>query len=148
MLVAIQPGVWVVHDYHAQVFFVGDAYWHVSGGVWYRADVYDGGWVAVSTVSVPIRIRHIDERRYVHFEGDADAERKQALPKHAAAKHGGPPGHRDEPGLRLGHDDEPGHSKAAPCHGGGPRHSGKAPDQAKPSKGNGNGNSKGKGPRA
>jgi hypothetical protein len=80
MLVAIQPGVWVVRDYRAQIFFVGDAYWHVSGGVWYRADFYDGGWIAVSTVKVPLQIRSIDEARYVHFEGEAGAARRARSP--------------------------------------------------------------------
>jgi hypothetical protein len=143
MLVTIEPGVWVVHDYRAQIFFVGDAYWHLSGGVWYRADFYDGDWIAVSTIQVPLRIRNIDETRYVHFVGDAGAERKQAPPEHAAAQHGGTPGQRDEPGLRLGHDDKkPGHAEADPGHDDAPGHSGKAPGQAKQSKG------KGKGPRA
>jgi hypothetical protein len=143
MLVAVGPGVWVVHDYRAQIFFVGDAYWHVSGGVWYRADVYDGDWVAVSSIQVPVRIRNIDEARYVHFAGDAGAERKQAPPAHAAAQHGGPPGQRDEPGLRRGHD-EPGHSDDAAGHGGGPGHSDEAPAQAKQRKAK---QGKAKGPR-
>jgi hypothetical protein len=138
ILVTVEPGVWVVRDYRAQIFFVGDAYWHVSGGVWYRADFYDGTWIAVSNIKVPLQIRSIDEARYVHFEGEAGAERKQAPPAHAAAQHGGPPGQRDEPGLRLGHDDAPGRSEATPGHDDAPGHSGKAAGQAK----------KGKKPRA
>jgi hypothetical protein len=158
MLVAIEPGVWVVHDYRAQIFFVGDAYWHVSGGVWYRADFYDGDWLAVSSNKVSMRIRKTDETRYVHFAGDAGAKRKQAPPMHAAAQHGGPPGQRDDPGLGLGHDDspggdpghsdkpqgDPGHSnkpQGDPGHSdkpqGDPGHSDKPQGQAKQDKGKG-----------
>jgi hypothetical protein len=117
VLVTIAPGVWVVHDYHAQIFFVGDAWWHLSGGVWYRAASYDGDWVAVAAIRVPVEIRGIDERRFVYFEGEPGAESKKAPPAHAAAKHGGPPGHRDEPGLRRGQsDDGPGNSGDAKGH--------------------------------
>jgi hypothetical protein len=152
MLVAVEASVWVVHDYRAQIFFVGDAYWHVSAGVWYRADYYDGNWLVVSSIQVPIRIRTIDETRYVHFAGDAGAKRKQAPPMHAAAQHGGPPGQRNEPGLGRGHDDSPGNSGKAqgdPGNSGKPQgdpgnsdkpqgnpgHSGKPQGQGKPGKG-------------
>jgi hypothetical protein len=110
MLVTVAPGVWVVHDYHAQILFTGGAYWHLSGGTWYRAEFYDGDWIAVATIRVPLQIRHIEERRYVYFKGEAGAELEQAPPAHAAAQHGGPPGQRDEPGLRRGHD-KPGNAK-------------------------------------
>lgn len=147
MLVAVEPGVWVVHDYRAQIFFVGDAYWHVSGGVWYRADFYDGDWLAVSSIRVSSRIRKIDETRYVHFAGDAGAKRKQAPPMHAAAQHGGPPGQRNDPGLGLGRDDSPGHSEATSGHGGDPGHSNKAQgDSGHSDKAQGQGK-QGKGPR-
>jgi hypothetical protein len=73
-LVAIEQDVYVVRDYDTPVYFVGDAYWVYEGGVWYRADDWNAGWVTVQVHAVPTVIVHRDHHRYVRYHGPAHAE--------------------------------------------------------------------------
>src|SRR5262245_16565382 len=89
-LALVEPGVWVVADYPHAVYFVDDAYWWWSDGVWYRSRRYDGGWVRVGLDVVPVRVRGLDHKKYRYY-----VDRGHHGPP------AGPPGHRD------GDDDGP-----------------------------------------
>src|SRR5215831_786157 len=65
-LVEVEPGVMVVPEYDEEVFFVGGFYWYQSGGVWFRARDYRGGWVAMPPRRVPVRLVRITPGRYRH----------------------------------------------------------------------------------
>lgn len=43
-LVEISPGVEVVVDYDAPIFFADDYYWWFNDGVWFWSPWYRGGW--------------------------------------------------------------------------------------------------------
>ncbi len=80
-LVAVSPGVWVVEDYDEPVFYSNDAYWLYRGGLWYRSDVYYGGWTR--TAVVPVHVRHINRpRSYVRYHGHAGVRRRAVVRDH------------------------------------------------------------------
>jgi hypothetical protein len=130
-LVAIESDVWVVSDYDYAVYYVGGFYWVQRDNVWHRARSYDSGWAVVEVSVVPTVIVHRDHRAYVRYHPAATAptrpapreytrsEPERRPPDHAAAPHGGPPGHNDTPGNERrvehrehggpqGHHDTPG----------------------------------------
>src|SRR5262245_9171351 len=92
-LVLVDSDVWVVRDYGATVYYYDGFYWHYREGIWYRASSYNGGWMTVEVSVVPQVIVRRDHRIYVHYHGEASARTRRAPPAHAAARHGGPPGH-------------------------------------------------------
>jgi hypothetical protein len=107
-LVEVESGVWVVRDSDQPVYFVGDEYWVVRDGVWYRAHSYDEGWVRVEVNVVPAVIVHRDHRMYVRYHGAATAQTRPAPRRHGGDHHG-PPEHAAEakggpPGQDPGHD--------------------------------------------
>ena len=74
-LVTVSPGVWVVEDYDEPVFYSNDAYWLYRGGIWYRSDVYYGGWVR--TAVVPVHVRRIHRpRSYVRYHARPGVRRR------------------------------------------------------------------------
>lgn len=89
-MVYIGPGVWVLRDHDAAVFYSDHYYWRYNGGVWYRSRHYHGGWVHVRSRSVPAHVRRIDRpHRYAHYHGHANARvRRVPTPHHRhKAKH-------------------------------------------------------------
>jgi len=67
-LVEVEPGVQVLADADAPVFYSDGAYWEYRDGMWYRSGYYDRGFARVDINYVPVRIRTIDNPRvYVHY---------------------------------------------------------------------------------
>ncbi len=67
-LVEVEPGVQVLADADAPVFYSDGAYWEYRDGMWYRSGYYDRGFARVDVNYVPVRIRSIDNpRAYVHY---------------------------------------------------------------------------------
>lgn len=93
-LVAIEHDVYVVRDYDASVYYVGDAYWYHGGGVWYRAGDWNRGWVSVEAHAVPGVIVHRDHHRYVRYHGAANAVVGTSATVRGSAK-ARPRGHQD-----------------------------------------------------
>ncbi len=58
-LTAVAPGVEVVTDWGAPVFFADDFYWYLDGGLWYRSAYLGGPRIRVDVVPPVIaRIPH------------------------------------------------------------------------------------------
>ena len=67
-LVEVEPGVQVLADADAPVFYSDGAYWEYRDGLWFRSGYYDRGFARVDVNYVPVRIRTIDNpRAYVHY---------------------------------------------------------------------------------
>jgi hypothetical protein len=76
----VGPGVQVVSDYDYPVFYADNFYWRYDDGAWYRSDVYNGGWVSVS--SVPYAVRSVDRPyAYVHYHVRPGEGRVYAAPR-------------------------------------------------------------------
>jgi hypothetical protein len=146
-LVQVDSDVWVVRDHDQAVYYVDGYYWVHRDGVWHRSTTYEGGWATVTVSAVPTVIARRDHRAYVRFRGTASARTRTAPrergaadsspppspapaaeaprhgpPDHAAAKHGGPPGLNETPGLgnqRKAEKEQPSAAPAAeaPRHG-------------------------------
>jgi hypothetical protein len=68
-IVEVQPGVFVVHDYDEEVFFVDGRYWmRWNDGRWYRANDYRGGWVAAEPRAVPAPLVRTPPGYYKHHK--------------------------------------------------------------------------------
>jgi hypothetical protein len=68
-MVEVQPGVFVVHDYDEEVFFVQGRYWmRWNDGRWYRANDYRGRWVVVEPRVVPAPLVGSPPGRYKHHK--------------------------------------------------------------------------------
>lgn len=57
-LAYVAPGVEVVADWDAPVFYANDFYWYWDGGVWYRSTVLGGPRVVVRDVPVAVARVH------------------------------------------------------------------------------------------
>jgi hypothetical protein len=69
-VVYVSPGVWVVENYDAPVFYSDNYYWERRGGYWYRSSYYNGGFVRVGYGVVPYRIRSVRRpSAYVRYRG-------------------------------------------------------------------------------
>jgi hypothetical protein len=55
-LVTVSPGVQVIADYDEPIFYSDGLYWRYYGGVWYRSNVYNGGWVYAQPPAAVLRI--------------------------------------------------------------------------------------------
>ena len=67
-MVLVEPGLYVVYDYHEPVFYSDGYYWRYQSGLWYRSHYHSHGWVRWS--SVPHRVRRIDRPHYyVNYRG-------------------------------------------------------------------------------
>ena len=66
-LVEIEPGLYVVHDHYAPVYYVEGDYWCYHMGVWYRATAWDRAWQAVHFSLVPARIAQREHWSYVRY---------------------------------------------------------------------------------
>lgn len=67
-LVEVEPGVQVLADADAPVFYSDGAYWEYRDGMWFRSGYYDRGFARVDINYVPMRVRTIDNpRAYVHY---------------------------------------------------------------------------------
>jgi hypothetical protein len=102
VLVAVDRDVWVVEDSDDEVFWTGGFYWVSYGGFWYHSTSYAGGWVRAETHLVPSTIVRIRPGTYVAYHRPPGAVVRRAA--HATATTTIPPGHRDPPGMRRGHD--------------------------------------------
>jgi len=77
-LILVSPGVWVVSDYHREIFFYNDFYWWYSGGIWYRSLHYYDGFVRVSVTPAPlVRLHH--RNRYIHYKAPRDAKARAVV---------------------------------------------------------------------
>lgn len=78
-VVYVSPGVWVVENYDAPVFYSDGFYWERRGGYWYRSSYYNGGFVRVGYNVVPYRIRSVRRpNRYVRYRGARGARYRSA----------------------------------------------------------------------
>ena len=67
-LVPVQPGVQVVADADAPLFFADGYYWLFRHGSWLRSDTYRGGFAQVDANLVPMQVRSIPSpAAYVHY---------------------------------------------------------------------------------
>lgn len=75
-MVYIEPGVYVMEDYHQPVFYTDGYYWLYDDGYWYQSTYYTGGWSRVRVNYVPRSVRRIDRpRSYVRYRAPADRRR-------------------------------------------------------------------------
>jgi hypothetical protein len=73
-LAYVAPGVEVVADWGAPVFFADNFFWYWDGGLWYRSGALGGERIAVREVPVAVaRIRN--PGGYAHFRAEARAIR-------------------------------------------------------------------------
>jgi hypothetical protein len=76
-LVAVQPGVQVVADADAPLFFADGYYWLYRHGVWLRSETYRGGFAQVDINLVPMQVRSIRRpSAYVHYREHANVDGK------------------------------------------------------------------------
>jgi hypothetical protein len=76
-LVYVSPGVEVVADWDAPVFFSDGAYWYWDNGLWYRSAYLGGERIRVNYV--PPTISRIDRpSRYVHYRPEVSVRRRPA----------------------------------------------------------------------
>ena len=67
-LVTVQPGVAVIADADAPLFYSDGFYWLYRDGVWLRSDSYRGGFARVDIHLVPQHVRYIDHpEHYTHY---------------------------------------------------------------------------------
>jgi hypothetical protein len=79
-LVEAAPGVQVVADYDAPVFFNSGMYWRYNDGGWYSSSEYTGGWAyRASPPSVIVNIDHPE--RFVHFKPSGYVARRRPAPQ-------------------------------------------------------------------
>lgn len=68
--VQIEPGIYVVEDYHEPVFYSDGWYWRYQGGVWYRSSYHSHGWVRWRHVPHGVARIH-NPQVYVRYRGGA-----------------------------------------------------------------------------
>jgi len=67
-LVTVEPGVAVVADADAPLFYSDGYYWLYRDGYWARSPSYHGGFARVDVHMVPAHVRHIDHpEHYAHY---------------------------------------------------------------------------------
>jgi hypothetical protein len=67
-LITVQPGVAVVADANAPLFYSDGYYWLYRDGYWARSPSYHGGFARVDVRVVPRRIRYISHPEgYAHY---------------------------------------------------------------------------------
>jgi hypothetical protein len=69
-LIVIQPGVSVVGDVNAEVFYANGYYWSRRDQSWYRAHDHKGSWARVDSRNVPVVIRDSPPGRYKNYKGE------------------------------------------------------------------------------
>jgi hypothetical protein len=78
-VVYVAPGVWVVENHNAAVFYSDGYYWQRNGSVWYRSSYYDDGFIQVNARIVPRGIYGVrNHRSYVRYRGRGDVRRARA----------------------------------------------------------------------
>jgi hypothetical protein len=105
VLVAVDRDVWVVEDSEHEVFWTGGFYWVHHGGIWYRSTSYAGGWARAEVSVVPTAIVRVRPGTYVSYHRPPGAVVRVA--GHVRATKAIPPGHRNPPGVRRGHNRRP-----------------------------------------
>jgi hypothetical protein len=70
--VQIEPGIYVVEDYHEPVFYSDGWYWRYYGGVWYRSSYHSHGWVRWRHVPRGVGRIH-NPNVYVRYRGEGRA---------------------------------------------------------------------------
>jgi hypothetical protein len=67
-LVVVQPGISVVADADAPLFYSDGTYWLYRDGYWARSASYHGGFARVDIREVPMRVRGIHHPEgYAHY---------------------------------------------------------------------------------
>jgi hypothetical protein len=67
-LVTVQPGVSVVADADAPLFYADGDYWLYRDGYWARSPSYHGGFARVDIRNVPMNVRRVRHPEgYVHY---------------------------------------------------------------------------------
>lgn len=93
-LVEVEPGVQVLADADAPVFYSDGAYWEYRDGLWYRSGYYDRGFARVDINYVPVRIRTVDNpRAYVHYRRHEGRDYARPAPSYRQPA----PAYRPEP---------------------------------------------------
>lgn len=78
-LAYVSPGVYVLADYDAPVFYANGSYWYYADGYWYRSNTYTGGWRYVARP--PHVIARIDRpRAYIHYRPSNYHARHRPVP--------------------------------------------------------------------
>lgn len=67
-LVVVTPGVQVVPEVDAEVFFVDGFYWVRHDRGWYRSSSHRGGWALVPARGVPAKLVKIPAGKYRRFK--------------------------------------------------------------------------------
>jgi hypothetical protein len=75
-LIVIQPGVSVVRDVNAEVFYANGYYWSRRDQSWYRAHDHKGSWARVDSRNVPVVIRDSPPGRYKNYKGEKHEKEK------------------------------------------------------------------------
>jgi hypothetical protein len=79
-LVEAAPGVQVVADYDAPVFFNSGMYWRNNNGRWYSSSEYTGGWTY--SAAPPSVIVHIDRpERFAHYKPSGYVVHRRPAPQ-------------------------------------------------------------------
>jgi hypothetical protein len=79
-LVEVSPGVQVVADYDAPVFYNSGLYWRYNDGGWYSSSVYTGGWAyAEAPPSVIIGIDRPEH--FTHYRPSGYVARHRPAPQ-------------------------------------------------------------------
>jgi len=73
-LAYVGPGVEVVADWDAPVFFADNFFWYWDGGMWFRSAALGGERIRVREVPVAVARLH-NPGAYAHFRGEAHAIR-------------------------------------------------------------------------
>lgn len=78
-LVYVSPGVYVVQNYDAAVYYSDGYYWSYRDGIWYQTAYWGEPWIVVQHVHVvPTVIVHQDHHAYVHYHGAVGAHTYKA----------------------------------------------------------------------
>lgn len=76
-LVVVSPGVQVVEDANAPLFYVNGFYWLYRDAAWLRSDSYRGGFARVDYATVPHELRAIEQPQlYAHYRENATRYRE------------------------------------------------------------------------
>lgn len=93
-LAPVAPGVFVIRDAPAEVFYVSGVYWTREDGRWYRARSPRSGWVYVEPRGVPVSIARMPPgqamkaaRQAAKHERKAEKEAWKAEKHAAKAQH-------------------------------------------------------------
>jgi hypothetical protein len=72
-LVAVDSSFWVVRDSDNAIYYVDGYYWTYRD-TWHRTRSYEAPWEDVDANNVPANLKSMDHAKFVHYQGEADAQ--------------------------------------------------------------------------